>query len=78
MTTRYTTKGPLYEMVCDHLGWLHSVCAVKVRETPEGVRATGTLLKPQEWRSLYSHHGDTLPDGRTLHVVIPPHVRRAL
>ena len=69
---KYTVKSDIAKMVCDFLGWTFACHPVRVMPRGKMVYATGTALKPDEWRSLVRHNGESLPDGRTLKITHIP------
>lgn len=48
----YTSTGPIAEAACDVIGWRTECRAIQVFVTKNAVLVSGTLLKPEEWRSL--------------------------
>ncbi len=67
------TMTQTYEMVCEHLGWMAQTKPIRItRRTNTTTYVTGTLLKPEEWRELMSHDGETIPDGTILRVTHAP------
>lgn len=68
----YSTKGKTYLAVCAHIGWDSFIHAVQVMSRGNTVYATGTLLKPAEWRLLAQWDWSVLPDGRILRITYVP------
>ena len=74
MNNLYKYNGNTAKMVCDFLGWMFECHPIRVMTRGKIVYATGTVLKPDEWRSLVRHDGESLPDGRTLKITHIPTV----
>jgi hypothetical protein len=58
----YSTTSPAAKMVCEHIRWNPSMRAITAYQRGTTIYATGTLLKPNEWRELKGYDGATIGD----------------
>jgi hypothetical protein len=53
----YSAHGKLAKAVCEAIGWDYDTRPVAVMRRGRTIYATGTLLKPDEWRRLAAEGG---------------------
>lgn len=71
----YTSKSDTARLVCEHIGWRFDTSPIEAFRRGQVIYATGTLLKPDEWRALAGHDGDSIGDC-ILRITRVPHTIR--